>query len=104
MRSSRWRDAWPEGTARSESSWVAAWLTRALVERHPGVHVKHVDVVESHEATNLHARLRITYEEAAGAPDAMFCKLLPLDPSRREAIADTGMGRLEVLFYASLAS
>jgi hypothetical protein len=82
----------------------AAWLTRVLAERHPGVQVKDVDVVESHEATNLHARLQIVYEEPAGAPDAMFCKLLPVDPSRREAIADTGMGRLEVLFYASLAS
>ena len=82
----------------------AAWLTGALAERHPGVQVKDVEVVESHEMTNMHARLRIEYEEPAGAPAAMFCKLLPLDKSRRDAIAETGMGPLEVLFYASLAS
>ena len=82
----------------------AAWLTGALAERHPGVQVEDVEVVESHEMTNMRARLRIEYEEPAGAPAAMFCKLLPLDKSRRDAIAQTGMGPLEVLFYASLAS
>ena len=82
----------------------AAWLTEALTERHPGVRVADVEVVEFHEATNAHARLHITYDEAAGAPAAMFCKLLPLDPVRRESIAQSGMGRLEALFYATLAS
>jgi hypothetical protein len=33
----------------------------------------------------------------------MFCKLLPSDPTRRPAIARTGMGRREALFYARLA-
>jgi hypothetical protein len=82
----------------------ATWLTRALAERHPGVQVKDVEVIDSHELTNTRARLQNSYEEPAGAPTAMFCKLLPLDPSRRDAIAQTGMGRFEVLFYSSLAS
>src|SRR5262245_17681770 len=81
----------------------AAWLTGALSARHPGVRVAGVEVVERHEATNGHARLRVAYHEPAGAPPALFCKLLPSDPTRRPAIAGTGMGRREALFYARLA-
>jgi hypothetical protein len=80
-----------------------AWLTGALAERYPGVEVASVDIVETHELTNLHARLRLTYHRAAGAPEAMFCKLPPLDPARRDSIAGTGMGRREARFYAHLA-
>jgi hypothetical protein len=79
------------------------WLSTALAERYPGVQVASIDVVETHELTNLHARLRVTYDEAAGAPAAMFCKLPPLEPARRESIAGTGMGRREARFYANLA-
>jgi hypothetical protein len=82
----------------------AEWLGRALAERHPGVRVARVEVVERHEATNGHARLRVDYDAAAGAPSAMFCKLLPSDPKRRPAIARTGMGRREALFYERLAA
>src|SRR5262249_18414756 len=46
----------------------AAWLTRALSARHPGVRVAGVELVERHEATNAHARLRVDYHERAGAP------------------------------------
>src|SRR5580700_7656749 len=80
-----------------------AWLTGALAERYPGVEVASVDIVETHELTNLHARLRLTYHRAAGAPEAVFCKLPPLDPARRDSIAGTGMGRREARFYADLA-
>ena len=81
----------------------ATWLTEALSERHPGARVAAVEVVERHEATNSHARLRVRYHEPAGAPSTMFCKLLPRDPARRESIARTGMGLREALFYAQLA-
>ena len=81
----------------------AAWLEKALDERHPGVRVARVEVVERHEATNGHARLHVDYDDDAGAPSALFCKLLPSDPKRRPAIARTGMGRREALFYARLA-
>src|SRR5262245_18145256 len=81
----------------------AAWLEGALAPRYPGVRVARVDVVERHEATNGHARLRVEYAVAAGAPQALFCKLLPSDPARRPAVARTGMGRREALFYARLA-
>src|SRR5882672_6453395 len=80
-----------------------AWLSGALAERYPGVRVARVEVVERHEATNAHARLRVAYHEPAGAPERMFCKLLPSEPGRRAAIAATGMGAREALFYARLA-
>lgn len=71
--------------------------------RHPGVRVASVEVVDAHELTNAHARLRVTYDEAAGAPEHLFCKVPPTDPARRQTINATGMGRREASFYDSLA-
>jgi len=81
----------------------AAWLSDALSVRHPGARVRGVEVLERHEVTNSHAKLRVEYDEPAGAPETLFCKLLPRDPARRPAIAQTGMGRKESLFYEHLA-
>lgn len=81
----------------------AAWLEDALAERHPGARVADVELLERHEVTNSHARLRVQYDEPAGAPETLFCKLLPCEPGRREAIAATGMGLREALFYQRLA-
>ena len=81
----------------------AAWLSEALADRHPGARVRSVEVIERHEVTNSHAKLRVFYEEAAGAPETMFCKLLPGDPMRRPLIAESGMGLRESLFYEYLA-
>ena len=80
-----------------------AWLTQALSERYPGVRVVDVEVAERHEVTNAHARLRMRYDPAAGAPEAMFCKMLPTVEARRRAIALTGMGVREAQFYERLA-
>jgi len=79
-----------------------AWLSAALDARHPGVEVDAVDVIERHEVTNAHARLRVTYRRPGDAPDTMFCKLPPND-ARREQIIATGMGHREARFYAELA-
>jgi hypothetical protein len=84
----------------------AAWLTGALAERHPGLRVERVEMLERHEVTNSHARLRVHYEGSGPQPDApetLFCKLLPNEPGRREAIAATGMGTREARFYDELA-
>lgn len=81
----------------------AGWLSGALAPRHPGVRVRAVEVTSRQEWTNAHAWLHIDYDEAAGAPDTLFCKLLPADPARRGAIAATGMGLREALFYERLA-
>src|SRR5436190_20057946 len=81
----------------------AAWLTTALAERYPCVRVAGVEVAWTAEATNAHARLRIVYDEPAGAPAAVFCKLPPRDSYRREHIIESGMGRKEAYFYRDLA-
>lgn len=77
-------------------------LTALLAPRHPGVRVAAFEVVEAHEVTNSHARLRLTYDEPAGAPEHLFCKLLPND-DRRASVAASGMGIREAWFYDRLA-
>jgi phosphotransferase family enzyme len=79
------------------------WLERALAARHPRVQVESVEVAEVRQVTNTHAFLRVQYGEDDGAPTSMFCKMLPLDPSRRTVVAASGMGTKEVLFYDRLA-
>ncbi|MBW2269321.1 MAG: phosphotransferase [Deltaproteobacteria bacterium] len=80
-----------------------AWLSEALGERFPAASVASVEVLEIHHGTNSNARLRVVYNEPCGLPETFFLKLPPLDPVRREAINQTGMGRREALFYRNLA-
>ena len=82
----------------------AEWLTGGLAARHQGARVASVELLDRAEATNSHARLRVRYHEAAGAPTTLFCKLLPSERGRREAIASTNMGLREARFYEELAS
>lgn len=79
------------------------WLTAALAEQHPGALVDAVEVIERHEVTNSHARLRVEYATSAGAPETLFCKVAPLDPHRRGSILATGMGVREARFYREVA-
>jgi hypothetical protein len=81
-----------------------ATVTQLLDERYPGVRVVDVELVERHELTNSHARLRLAYEAPVGAPEVVFAKLPPSEPERRRTINATGMGRKEALFYGTLAS
>jgi len=81
----------------------AGWLEDVLGARHPGVCLAEATLLENHEATNAHARLALRYREPAGAPETLFCKLLPSEPGRREAIVQTGMGIKEARFYEQLA-
>jgi hypothetical protein len=80
-----------------------AWLEDAQAPRYPGVRVGSVEVVEVRQVTNTHAFLAVGYEEGNGAPDRMFCKMLPFDPQRRTLLAASQMGPKEVLFYDRLA-
>lgn len=80
----------------------ADWLTDALQPRFPGTRVASVEVTDQRQVTNAHARLRVTYDTANGAPATMFAKLLPSDPQRRDSIILTGMGEREVRFYEQL--
>jgi aminoglycoside phosphotransferase (APT) family kinase protein len=79
------------------------WLTRALEARFPGVRVAALELVDAHAGTTGRARLRVSYERAAGAPEALFVKLPPGDPGQRIMVQVTGMGRKEARFYAELA-
>ena len=81
----------------------AAWLETALAASFEGVRVRACELVGRSELTNSHARLRVHYDEPAGAPETFFCKLLPPDGERRRLIAQTGMGPREVRFYTHLA-
>jgi aminoglycoside phosphotransferase (APT) family kinase protein len=93
----------PTHVPRSPDEIGARWLEKALAARHPGARVESVEITARAEVTNHHAWLRVRYAEAAGAPESLFCKLLPVDPARRSAIAQTGMGLREARFYAELA-
>lgn len=81
-----------------------AWLTDALGAKHPGVRVTEVEVLDERASTNHHARLALTYAEAAGAPDTLFCKMASLDAGHRIAIGATGMGAREAHFYEAIAA
>lgn len=82
----------------------ASWLTEALQPRHPGVRVAEVERTDSAEVTNSHAWLRIRYaDDSPPGPTSLFGKLLPNDPMRRVAIAQTAMGLREARFYERLA-
>jgi hypothetical protein len=87
------------------SEITAGWLGHALSPRYPGVQVESVDVVEVRQVTNTHAFLRVTYADdgAPGAPERLFCKMLPLAPDRRSVLAASLMGPKEVFFYERLA-
>ena len=79
------------------------WLTAVLADRYPGVDVAAVEITESHEVTNSHAMLAVTYRADAGAPPTMFAKMPPRDLTRRSSIIETGMGLREARFYQQLA-
>lgn len=78
------------------------WLTEALQVRHPGTHVASVHVRESRHVTNTHSFLEVAYDGATAAPTALFCKMLPLAPDRRELLRASEMGPKEVHFYNDL--
>ncbi len=86
----------PETWPVTAEDLTADWLSAALGET-----VRSVAIVDRHELTNSHARLRL--DLADGRTLTTFAKLPPIDPSRRDAIIATMMGRREALFYAELA-
>jgi len=77
----------------------AAWLTRTLSRSHPGVRVAGFEVIDRHSGTTARARLRLEYDEAAGAPPHLFLKLSPPGLVNRLFVAVAGLARNEVGFY-----
>lgn len=97
-------DALPE----SPEAITADWLTRALADAGAyrggnGPRARAVEVVDAHSGTTGRARIRVTWEAAAGLPSALFVKLPPTDPTSRAMVLETGMGRREARFYRRLA-
>lgn len=82
---------------------TADWISRALGARFPGARARAVQVVDAHSGTTGRARLRVDWEDAGGAPAAIFAKLVPTDPIQKQMVLTTGMGRREARFYAELA-
>jgi aminoglycoside/choline kinase family phosphotransferase len=78
-------------------------MTWALRHRFPGVEVSDVEVIGRSASTNLHLRLGLRYANRAGAPDSVFAKLPPQDPTHRQAIGAAAMGAREVNFYSRVA-
>jgi hypothetical protein len=76
------------------------WLTQALAR--PGAVVEKVEVIESHEVTNAHARIGLSYAEGDG-PTSLFCKLPPTNADHHRAVGALAMGTKEALFYGQLA-
>jgi aminoglycoside phosphotransferase (APT) family kinase protein len=81
----------------------ADWLTCALSEHHPGIEATAIEILDVHEVTNTHVRVRATFTGPSSVRTDLFVKMPPLDPARRDAIAQTDMGRRESRFYADLA-
>lgn len=80
------------------------WLDEAFASRFPGARARRVEVVDAHSGTTGRARLRVDWEHAAGAPSALFAKLVPTDPLQKQMVLMTGMGKREARFYAELAA
>jgi aminoglycoside/choline kinase family phosphotransferase len=85
------------------ADFTPAWMTDALAPAYPGVAVAAVEPIARAAVTNLHLKLRIRYDEQAGAPDSVFAKLPPPDAAHRAAIGADTMGRREVRFYTDVA-
>jgi aminoglycoside phosphotransferase (APT) family kinase protein len=86
-----------------ESGLTPAWMSSALGHRFPGVEVAEVREIGRSASTNLHLRLGLRYTHQAGAPDSLFAKLPPRDPTHRQAIGAAAMGAREANFYAHIA-
>lgn len=81
----------------------AAWFTRVLQPRYPGIAVTAAERTRVDEWTNVHVRVALTHDGTSGAPDHVFVKLPPLDAEKARGLGSARMGRLEARFYLHLA-
>ncbi|MEZ5165022.1 MAG: aminoglycoside phosphotransferase family protein [Acidimicrobiales bacterium] len=79
------------------------WFQQALSTRYPDVRVAAATVTRVDEWTNAHARVDLTYDLPAGAPDRVFVKLTPRDAGKAQALGSARMGAQEAWFYLRLA-
>jgi len=76
----------------------APWLARVL-----GTPVSEVRVEDAHSGTTGRAVLGVTWGAGVDRPQRLFAKLPPTDPTQRQMIDGTDMGRREARFYAGLS-
>src|SRR4051794_8904333 len=93
----------PAALPANASGLTPDWMTETLGERYPGVEVLAVRELARSSSTNLHLRLGLEFANRAGAPDRVFAKMPPPDPTHRQAIGAAAMGAREANFYAHVA-
>lgn len=87
----------------SVESITPEWLSQAVSTRFPGSIAESVDIVDAHSGTTGRVQLRARWNPKSDAPQALFGKLAPTDPTQRQMVALTDMGRREARFYAEIA-
>ena len=80
------------------------WLSQAVSTRYPGSIAESIEIVDAHSGTTGRVQLRARWNPESDAPKTLFGKLAPTDPSQREMVAFTDMGRREARFYAEIAA
>ena len=78
------------------------WLSHVLSEHSGSSAITSVEVVESHSGTTGRSRLRVAWAGNTPHPNEIFVKLPPTDPTSRNMVITTGMGKREALFYHAL--
>jgi len=78
------------------------WLSSVLSSTDGSARATSVDIVESHSGTTGRTRLQVTWADETPYPSAIFVKLPPTDPTSRNMVITTGMGKREALFYHAL--
>ncbi|MDG2307696.1 MAG: phosphotransferase [Candidatus Binatia bacterium] len=81
----------------------ASWFQTALTPQYSGVRVSGAEITKVDEWTNTHVRMKLSFDEAAGAPERVFVKLPPRNVSKARAMGSARMGALEARFYQRLA-
>lgn len=88
----------------SVESITPEWLSQAVSTRYPGSVTESIEIVDAHSGTTGRVQLRVRWNPESNAPSALFGKLAPTDPTQRQMVAFTDMGRREARFYAEIAS
>lgn len=81
---------------------TVAWLGEIFSTSEKTIEAQAVEVVESHSGTTGRTRVRVEWSSGVDLPTDIFVKLPPTDPTSREMVISTGMGRREAQFYQRL--
>lgn len=79
-----------------------AWLGEIFSSGGKSLGAESVEVIESHSGTTGRTRIHVEWSAGVDLPPELFVKLPPTDPTSREMVISTGMGRREAQFYERL--